>query len=461
MEDWGDVEVPNTLHASSFSNLKLDGLGGADMEEKADDGLVLNHDTLFLNPLCAGLLVNSTRRVSPEAMEDELDAISDFDNDDIDLTLVEKRVSLLSQVVERDGTRIDDLDGIDLSDLDPSPVEPVIKPSTKAKPRLITPSMMMSLQYQAPTADEPTPLAASTPGTRPAPTSLSRQSSREDMVAPVARTQPVRRPSSIRSLSRQSSADDLPPSGSRPMSRQNSKELARDETRKPPMQFGKPMASAATPAARAFVRRPPSKAPTPTPSSLPHRFSSGSSRDMKRPPTHMVAFGRTLRVESAIQPVVKPKPRQKPTLIRNLASSDSPKVVGNMVYDPVLKVWTGNESALKAFDKVSSKPALKPTLITPQQTPQALSNNGMVFDPVACVWKGNDEECHIFDEIDSFEVSTDTKMGLVCNKECRDAWTKSETTHKLFMGTWYPKANDSRFTYRESKAHLYSIRDLV
>jgi hypothetical protein len=142
-----------------------------------------------------------------------------------------------------------------------------------------------------------------------------------------------------------------------------------------------------------------------------------------------------------------------------------------MVYDPILKKWTGNEGALKAFEKVA-KPAIKPTLITPQQmnTPQQKSvDHRMIFDPVACVWKGNDDDCHIFDEIDSFEITAgmimylilETKLGLVCNRECRDLWTKSENMHKLFIGNWYPKANDSRFAYRESKAYLYSIRDLV
>ncbi len=144
-----------------------------------------------------------------------------------------------------------------------------------------------------------------------------------------------------------------------------------------------------------------------------------------------------------------------------------------MVYDPVEKKWKGNESILRDFEKVS-KPVVRPTLITQtsaQASGQSTNTHGMVFDPVLCVWKGNDEDARLFDEIDAFEQEQsginsnltnflESKMGLVCDKELRDAWTRSETKHKLLIGSWFPKACDSRWIRDTSKTHMYDIRTI-
>ncbi len=152
-----------------------------------------------------------------------------------------------------------------------------------------------------------------------------------------------------------------------------------------------------------------------------------------------------------------------------------------MVYDPIAKKWTGNEQSLQIFEKMG-KPVKKPTLIPHQPVKSGNGNGGaekiggMVFDPVNCVWVGNEEEedAHLFDEIDAFEnnhssktgiyhsfifnIHLAAKMGLLCNKALRDDWNKSETRHKLLIGSWYPRACDSRFIRDSSRTYLWEIK---
>lgn len=52
-------------------------------------------------------------------------------------------------------------------------------------------------------------------------------------------------------------------------------------------------------------------------------------------------------------------------------------------------------------------------------------------------------------------------MGLVCDKALRDAFMRSETRHKLLIGSWYPRAIDSRFIRDTSKHHLWEIRNIL
>jgi hypothetical protein len=85
-------------------------------------------------------------------------------------------------------------------------------------------------------------------------------------------------------------------------------------------------------------------------------------------------------------------------------------VVGNMVYDPKLKIWQGNDEEMDVFEEKIAKKSTKPTLITTMSDRDYKSGiyGGMVFDPVHLVWTGNEdqEDAHIFDDIVSFETST-------------------------------------------------------
>ncbi|KIJ32103.1 hypothetical protein M422DRAFT_185030 [Sphaerobolus stellatus SS14] len=55
--------------------------------------------------------------------------------------------------------------------------------------------------------------------------------------------------------------------------------------------------------------------------------------------------------------------RRKPTLIRNLGGVGSPKVVGDMRWNPATLRWEGNENILRDFDAVTSS-STRPALIT-------------------------------------------------------------------------------------------------
>ncbi|KND01362.1 uncharacterized protein SPPG_03175 [Spizellomyces punctatus DAOM BR117] len=163
----------------------------------------------------------------------------------------------------------------------------------------------------------------------------------------------------------------------------------------------------------------------------------------------------------------KRRPRKKPTLIRNLNNSNAVKVVGDMVYNPALQKWEGNEDVLAEFDKALPS---RPALITNKggyKMPQVVGN--MVFDPIKMCWVGNDEEADVFADI-SDDMSVVTEMGsggfvpeqteFNLSKSFKEAMCIAESSHKLFMGKWYPKAVlDSRTMMRDtSKTHLYEIR---
>ncbi|RKO85223.1 hypothetical protein BDK51DRAFT_38708 [Blyttiomyces helicus] len=154
----------------------------------------------------------------------------------------------------------------------------------------------------------------------------------------------------------------------------------------------------------------------------------------------------------------KPRPRKKPTLIRNLNSGDMVKgslstslpfstlllfpstvpthtpyshiylphtVIGEMTYNPTLQKWEGNERALLAFDRPAPT---RPALITPlsllhrqslvqtaspltSPTSEAVAGKKMMFDPVAMRWVGNEgeEEGRVFEEIG--EVGAESCRG--------------------------------------------------
>ncbi|CAG8584769.1 13249_t:CDS:2 [Acaulospora morrowiae] len=83
--------------------------------------------------------------------------------------------------------------------------------------------------------------------------------------------------------------------------------------------------------------------------------------------------------------------RKKPQLIRNLNAENNVKVVGEMVYDPILQRWDGNESALKDFELSQARPGLI-TNMGPSTNTKSLQVVGdMVFDPKKMCWFHKDE----------------------------------------------------------------------
>ena len=87
-------------------------------------------------------------------------------------------------------------------------------------------------------------------------------------------------------------------------------------------------------------------------------------------------------------------------------------VLGDMVYNPVLHLWEGNESALTEFDKPATTPSNKLSLIqntTGGKQPERVGN--MIFDPDKMCWVGNEEDADVFAGID-MEISVNEK-GIV------------------------------------------------
>ncbi|KAL5040214.1 hypothetical protein BDEG_27600 [Batrachochytrium dendrobatidis JEL423] len=214
----------------------------------------------------------------------------------------------------------------------------------------------------------------------------------------------------------------------------------------------------------------------------------------QRPPTARIAFGRTMgscderdmsrsssgmlgmggvpnyraTAKQATKPPSKKKEIKKPTLIRNMGVADTVKV-GDMVYNPILQVWEGNEAMLSDFEKAVVTPH-RPALIQniAASNLKAESIGGMVFDPDKMCWIGNEEEADVFAEI---EMDIPDCSDSVCTKSTAFSLSKatseglyiSEAFHKLFMGVWYPRVvQDRRLVMRDmSKAHLYEIRTIL
>ncbi|KAH9254514.1 hypothetical protein BASA81_007456 [Batrachochytrium salamandrivorans] len=196
-------------------------------------------------------------------------------------------------------------------------------------------------------------------------------------------------------------------------------------------------------------------------------------RDLSRSSSGILGMGgmpsyRTNSKQGSKQPPKKKREIKKPTLIKSVPSSDTMKV-GDMVYNPVLQVWEGNESILCDFEKA---------LVTPQR-PALIQNiasaglklesvGGMVFDPNKMCWIGNDEDADVFADIDMGNMSTvesepTASTAFVLSKLTREGLYISEASHKLFMGLWYPRVvQDRRMVMRDmSKAYLYEIRTIL
>ncbi|PRP89184.1 hypothetical protein PROFUN_01904 [Planoprotostelium fungivorum] len=118
-------------------------------------------------------------------------------------------------------------------------------------------------------------------------------------------------------------------------------------------------------------------------------------------------------------------------LIRNVGhDKDKPQVVGDMVFDPVEQKWIGNEKDLKKF-------GLNIQNIQPMEADQAIITDGMMFDPETMKWQGNEESIDIFEGLDdldsqhSFKVSEGEFNITDLVKSFRD-W---EEEHKK-LGAW-------------------------
>ncbi|KAJ1344992.1 hypothetical protein BSLG_000507 [Batrachochytrium salamandrivorans] len=224
---------------------------------------------------------------------------------------------------------------------------------------------------------------------------------------------------------------------------------------------------------------PPYKCSPPPPRPPPTRIAFGRTmgycdeRDLSRSSSGILGMGgmpsyRTNSKQGSKQPPKKKREIKKPTLIKSVPSSDTMKV-GDMVYNPVLQVWEGNESILCDFEKA---------LVTPQR-PALIQNiasaglklesvGGMVFDPNKMCWIGNDEDADVFADIDMGNMSTvesepTASTAFVLSKLTREGLYISEASHKLFMGLWYPRVvQDRRMVMRDmSKAYLYEIRTIL
>ncbi|KAI9336812.1 hypothetical protein BDR26DRAFT_864666 [Obelidium mucronatum] len=177
-----------------------------------------------------------------------------------------------------------------------------------------------------------------------------------------------------------------------------------------------------------------------------------------------------------------PKPqKKKPTLIRNVNPADIAHVIGKMVYDPILQKWSGNEEVLLDFDKESpnNNPSAPPTPQKPKTRPALITNKGglskiphvvgnMVFDPVKMCWVGNEEDRDVFAGLDDAgftvtEADQDAQKYFTLTKSMKQSLYVAESSHKLFIGKWYPKAvqEAKTLTRDTSKSHLYDIRSHI
>ncbi|KAI8909630.1 hypothetical protein EDD86DRAFT_275659, partial [Gorgonomyces haynaldii] len=135
-----------------------------------------------------------------------------------------------------------------------------------------------------------------------------------------------------------------------------------------------------------------------------------------------------------------PKPTngsRKPILIK---PTDTIQAIGGMVFDSELQKWQGNESCLDAFEKPSQKPQLIPHSF---DVPDKVGT--MVYDPVNMTWIGNEEDARLFDHIDNLVVpQTEPKnSAFTLSKQLEQKFAISESSHKLFIGSWYPRVVQS------------------
>ncbi|WBW71964.1 two-component GAP Byr4 [Schizosaccharomyces osmophilus] len=126
--------------------------------------------------------------------------------------------------------------------------------------------------------------------------------------------------------------------------------------------------------------------------------------------------------------------KREPTLIKNLSSPKTPKLVGKMRYNPAKQCWEGNDHAIRDFDAPisPSKPALISN-ISARKGIQVVGN--MVFDPTRFRWINN---------VDAVEEEPDPFAGL-------DDLENEDSVSQL--------ADNTNDTINKSINSLYSLTD--
>lgn len=78
-------------------------------------------------------------------------------------------------------------------------------------------------------------------------------------------------------------------------------------------------------------------------------------------------------------------------------------------------------------------------------------------------WTGNEDDSDIFKDFDDdLPESTPPKTctAFTLSNNMKEVFCIAESEHKLFMGSWYSKANSRTIVRDTSRAHLYEIRNL-
>ncbi|KAG6832298.1 hypothetical protein H0H92_003531 [Tricholoma furcatifolium] len=124
-----------------------------------------------------------------------------------------------------------------------------------------------------------------------------------------------------------------------------------------------------------------------------------------------------------------PLTRKKPTLIRNLGSTNGPKVVGEMKWNPLTLRWEGNDHVLRDFDSTvgtSTRPALI-THLTGSSIGSPVGSfasgarivGNMIFDPARMCWistlSPEEDEPDVFANLadDEEEDAWESKGGTI------------------------------------------------
>lgn len=328
-EDWeNDLEIPKGFNAWMRKDIPDDdSLLNDDLDEEI--GFLIPADKVLSLSVKSKVNSDDSMLFLPRKLDSR-----DESGDDIAPLLSTSLCTALSI----DGMIISEMDDFDLDSLeDTSSVEkvkdtgrkileniedvPHMPSIVKRKPMLITLDMMNNLSEVSLIKTKPVhvPVMAKK---KTASASLLKK---EELALRNAFNTSTRVTPVIRSISRQLSKEEVPRIKNEPrtLSRQSSKEdfshfsrSSRPPSRQPSVEsLKKPISlSQHKPASKTSINETVfSKRTTPTPNSrapstprpllterfvrptLPERFSSGSSRDSKRPPTHRVAFGRTLK----------------------------------------------------------------------------------------------------------------------------------------------------------------------
>jgi hypothetical protein len=144
--------------------------------------------------------------------------------------------------------------------------------------------------------------------------------------------------------------------------------------------------------------------------------------------------------------------------------------IGNMIFNPTKNCWEGNDQDLKAFEKTKSS---RPKLIKHSKLLLPDKIGDMTFDPVSMCWIGNEQELDIFQDIPQlnntrkvgkiyFNIVQGKHNAFIITKILGQKLSISESSHRLFMGAWYPfVVQTNRLIQRDtSKTFLYEIRSI-